>query len=162
MATFVAAALCVAGGRTAQAQFLSPGALTRAHEQLEGVTNCTSCHTVGGRGVDRAKCLERLDQASDFRVRRHRISLRRCPVCSYCYRNRLVGPGHIFHSCSHNHSTISEYFQGVDGLLFKGPQHGFPGRLCRFAISFPRRQHLHYRSHYGTILVSGGNGYHAA
>lgn len=57
MATVVAVALCAAGGRTAQAQFLSPGALTRAHEQLEGVTNCTSCHTVGGKGVDRAKCL---------------------------------------------------------------------------------------------------------
>jgi hypothetical protein len=38
-------------------QLLSPGELSRPHIELEGVTNCTSCHTIGGRGVDESKCL---------------------------------------------------------------------------------------------------------
>lgn len=35
---------------------LSPGALSKAHEDLEGLTNCTSCHDLGSRD-NRAKCL---------------------------------------------------------------------------------------------------------
>jgi hypothetical protein len=35
---------------------LSPGALTRAHEALEGIGNCTQCHTLGKK-VSNDKCL---------------------------------------------------------------------------------------------------------
>lgn len=36
---------------------LSPGPLSRAHADLEGVTNCLKCHGIGQKTVD-AKCLE--------------------------------------------------------------------------------------------------------
>lgn len=41
----------------ARAQLISPGALTAAHADLEGIRNCTSCHALGRRGVDPGKCL---------------------------------------------------------------------------------------------------------
>lgn len=41
----------------AQAQLLSPGELSRVHEELEGVRNCTSCHALRKKGVDAGKCL---------------------------------------------------------------------------------------------------------
>lgn len=36
---------------------ISPGELCKAHADLEGVSNCTKCHTVGNK-VSREKCLE--------------------------------------------------------------------------------------------------------
>ena len=36
---------------------ISPGPLSRAHQQLEGITKCSSCHDFGG-GDKRLKCLE--------------------------------------------------------------------------------------------------------
>src|ERR1035437_2330586 len=35
---------------------ISPGDLSRAHAGLDGVSNCTKCHTVGNK-VTREKCL---------------------------------------------------------------------------------------------------------
>ncbi|NND70387.1 MAG: hypothetical protein HKN43_02305 [Rhodothermales bacterium] len=43
---------------TAHAQLISPGKLTKSHASLEGVTNCTSCHDLGTRGVSAKKCLD--------------------------------------------------------------------------------------------------------
>ena len=39
------------------AQIISPGALSEVHAELEGLRQCTTCHTLGTRGVDAAKCL---------------------------------------------------------------------------------------------------------
>jgi len=36
---------------------ISPGDLAQPHAQLEGISNCTKCHTLGG-GPDTQKCLE--------------------------------------------------------------------------------------------------------
>ena len=36
---------------------LSPGDLTTAHADLEGMSNCTQCHDLGNK-VTNAKCLE--------------------------------------------------------------------------------------------------------
>ncbi len=43
-------------GALAQAQF-SPGKLSRAHADLEGMSNCTKCHDLGAKVSD-AKCLQ--------------------------------------------------------------------------------------------------------
>lgn len=43
-----------------QAQ-LSPGKLTNAHADLEGVSNCTQCHTLGNK-VENSKCLDCHDE----------------------------------------------------------------------------------------------------
>lgn len=40
------------------AQLISPGKLTGAHVELEGIRSCTSCHELGKQGVAPAKCLE--------------------------------------------------------------------------------------------------------
>ncbi|MCC7003718.1 MAG: hypothetical protein IT357_16285 [Gemmatimonadaceae bacterium] len=41
----------------AQAQLVSPGKLSAAHAQLDGMTNCTKCHDLGKRGASDTKCL---------------------------------------------------------------------------------------------------------
>ena len=45
-------------GRTVYAQLISPGKLTKAHTELEGIENCTQCHTLGNRSSDNALCLD--------------------------------------------------------------------------------------------------------
>ena len=50
------AAFAVCGAVTACAQ-ISPGDLTSAHASLEGMGNCTTCHSLG-REVTNAKCLD--------------------------------------------------------------------------------------------------------
>jgi predicted CXXCH cytochrome family protein len=42
---------------SAHAQLISPGKLSRAHTYLEGIRNCTSCHSLGNQGIDNQKCL---------------------------------------------------------------------------------------------------------
>lgn len=39
------------------AQLLSPGRLAAAHEELEGLRNCTSCHQLGTSGISAERCL---------------------------------------------------------------------------------------------------------
>ena len=36
---------------------LSPGKLTKAHSKLEGLANCTQCHTIGAK-ISEQKCLD--------------------------------------------------------------------------------------------------------
>ena len=43
---------------SASAQLISPGELTRSHADLSGVNNCTSCHTLGQRGIEPSLCLD--------------------------------------------------------------------------------------------------------
>lgn len=42
----------------AAGQLISPGPLTEAHRELEGVRGCTACHVLGERGASEARCLE--------------------------------------------------------------------------------------------------------
>jgi len=51
----VVVALVIAGFQTSLAQ-ISPGELSSAHAQLEGISNCTKCHELG-KDVSNAKCL---------------------------------------------------------------------------------------------------------
>jgi hypothetical protein len=51
--SLVLSALAPAAG----AQLISPGKLSSAHEALEGISSCTSCHALGERGISAAKCL---------------------------------------------------------------------------------------------------------
>ncbi len=47
--------LCLVASR---AQLISPGELTESHASLDGITNCTSCHKLGVRGIVNQKCLD--------------------------------------------------------------------------------------------------------
>lgn len=47
----------IVGASAARAQLISPGELSQVHQALEGIRNCTGCHTLGNKGVDAARCL---------------------------------------------------------------------------------------------------------
>ena len=44
--------------RVSHAQLISPGKLIEAHSDLEGINNCTQCHTLGNRSADNMLCLD--------------------------------------------------------------------------------------------------------
>jgi len=46
-----------AAGKSA-GQLISPGELSAPHQQLEGVTRCTSCHELGQKGISNQRCLK--------------------------------------------------------------------------------------------------------
>ena len=46
------------GAPAVRAQLISPGELSRAHSDLEGIRNCTQCHRLGQRGIDPTRCLD--------------------------------------------------------------------------------------------------------
>lgn len=54
----LAGVLLLAGGPfPVGGQLISPGRLSSAHEALEGIRNCTACHRLRQKGVDRDRCL---------------------------------------------------------------------------------------------------------
>lgn len=69
-----------------QAQF-SPGKLTQAHADLEGMSNCTQCHTLG-KEIDDNKCLachEEIKTMVDRRVGYHSSVDVRGKACATCH-----------------------------------------------------------------------------
>lgn len=46
------------GVQPVRAQLISPGELSEVHGDLSGIQNCTSCHQLGKRGIDNARCLD--------------------------------------------------------------------------------------------------------
>jgi hypothetical protein len=54
----IVALLLAAGAEAALAQLISPGKLSAAHAELEGVGNCTRCHELRKPGVADALCLD--------------------------------------------------------------------------------------------------------
>jgi len=73
----------------ARAQLLSPGPLTRAHASLEGVRNCTSCHRVGQRGIDPAKCLSCHTPIRTRIAARRGLHARLSRDCGSCHRDHF-------------------------------------------------------------------------
>lgn len=61
--------------RPAGAQLISPGELSEAHSELEGIRSCTSCHQLRSKGIDEGLCLdcheplnERIEAGEGFHV----------------------------------------------------------------------------------------------
>ncbi len=50
--------LLLAACGSASGQIVSPGKLSAAHTELNGLRNCTSCHELGKRGISTEKCLD--------------------------------------------------------------------------------------------------------
>lgn len=66
---------------------LSPGDLTEAHKDLEGISNCTQCHSIGNKITD-AKCLEchkEIDQLIKSDRGLHALSETREKTCIDCH-----------------------------------------------------------------------------
>ncbi|MDD2995319.1 MAG: hypothetical protein PHP99_03775, partial [Paludibacter sp.] len=53
---YITLVILIFSGKFAYSQ-ISPGDLSEAHAHLEGLSNCTQCHTVGEK-VTREKCLD--------------------------------------------------------------------------------------------------------
>lgn len=89
----------------AYAQF-SPGELSRAHEQLEGTTNCTQCHEVG-KEISGGKCLNchlEIKQQLDLKRGFHfHTSTARCVTC---HKEHLGKSSHtyIFNATTFDHA----------------------------------------------------------
>ncbi len=73
LAALALSALAAGRPDSAAAQLISPGKLSAPHQELEGIRNCTQCHRLRQKGVDRDLCLEchaplaaRLERSSGF------------------------------------------------------------------------------------------------
>ena len=91
-------ALCITGAllvfaAPASAQLISPGKLAGVHAELEGIRNCTQCHTLGQRGIEPAKCLSCHEPIRD-RIRRdeglHANVSRACANCHADHRGETA------------------------------------------------------------------------
>ena len=80
--------IALAATTQARAQIFSPGALSTAHEALDGIASCTRCHIEGGKH-DRNKCLEchkeigaRVDAGTGY----HAAQAVKARECAECHR----------------------------------------------------------------------------
>ena len=103
--------LCCVVAIPAYAQLISPGKLSSVHAELEGITNCTSCHELGQRSAANSLCLD----------------------CHTPLRNRIEA-GKGFHStltpqncadCHKDHFGIDFNMIRLDTLAFNHSDTGF-------------------------------------
>ena len=84
-ALLAAALLVLCASPSAEAQLASPGPLTHAHAQLEGMRSCTRCHELRQEGISPARCLSCHEPlARRLRARRGyhgRLTERDCGAC---------------------------------------------------------------------------------
>lgn len=81
-----------------EGQLISPGKLARPHLQLEGVRNCTLCHTLRQKGADRALCLachiplaERIQRNAGFHATLPE------PDCATCHKEHFGADFDLLH-----------------------------------------------------------------
>jgi len=77
-------------GQPLNAQQISPGNLSSAHQDLEGIRNCTKCHDLGRPGIANGKCLDchtplrnRIQRGKGY----HATVARR--NCAQCHKNHF-------------------------------------------------------------------------
>ena len=78
--------------QAARAQIFSPGDLSKAHESVEGLSNCMKCHTGNAGGYDNGKCLEchkeiavRNDRDTGYHAT---VKSQKCAECHVEHRGR--------------------------------------------------------------------------
>ena len=72
---------------------ISPGELSRAHQHLEGINNCTQCHERGEATTD-AKCLGCHEEIRDARETKHGLHFQRSSAsCTTCHKEHLGRDG---------------------------------------------------------------------
>lgn len=113
--------LCLAAPVTLNAQLLSPGRLARAHESLEGVSNCTQCHELGRPGISNTKCL------SCHTVLRDRIQAREGLHATYGTRSCAA--------CHKDHFGTDFDILRFDTTGFDHKKAGFELRLAHREVS---------------------------
>ncbi|HEY0671921.1 MAG TPA: cytochrome c3 family protein [Longimicrobiales bacterium] len=103
------------GWAPARAQLISPGKLTRAHADLEGMRQCVQCHELGQRGASNQRCL------SCHTTLKSRLSERRgyhatvvnenCGSCHKDHLGRAVSPVR-FDTAAFRHETTGYRLRG--------------------------------------------------
>jgi hypothetical protein len=77
--------------RPAHGQLISPGELSDAHSELEGIRSCTSCHQLRSKGIDADLCLDcheplraRIESGSGYHVASDATS-----ACARCHKEHF-------------------------------------------------------------------------
>ena len=100
--------LCLFGRSAGHGQF-SPGELSRGHQKLEGLDNCSQCHEIGNE-ISGQKCLTchvEIKSAIDARRGYHfAVSTKRCVTCHKDHLGRDVQTT-VFDRRTFDHQTTS-------------------------------------------------------
>ena len=126
---------------SAEAQLISPGKLIESHSNLEGLTNCTQCHSLGNRSASNTLCLDchtpiatRIEADLGYHAT---VSDQNCATChkdhfgvefdairfdSLTFEHEITGfeltGSHVEASCRSCHQP--EYIIAEDVIAFKG------------------------------------------
>ncbi len=98
---------------------ISPGVLTTAHEQLDGIDHCTACHTVGKELLD-TKCLD-CHKEIDSRIKNREgyhatIGARHCAECHSEHHGRNFAIVH-FDTASFDHNSTGFRLEGKHKVI---------------------------------------------
>jgi len=117
---------------------ISPGPLSRAHEQLEGVTHCAACHDFGGHARS-FKCLEchveiqrRLDDHAGYHTRAFRSSAGQAD----CTRCHMEHNGQKFALISLDRENFDHAAQ--TGFALEGKHRTIGCEKCHMAKNIPQ------------------------
>ena len=108
-------------------QLLSPGKLSKAHANLEGITKCTSCHELGEKGVSISKCLSchtPLKKRVDAKLGFHASAAVINQNCSNCHKEHL---GRTFESI---HFDTTKFEHKKTGFLLIGKHADLHCKSC--------------------------------
>ncbi|HEY0304927.1 MAG TPA: cytochrome c3 family protein, partial [Longimicrobiales bacterium] len=87
---YLALLLTLVAPALARAQLISPGKLSAAHAELEGIRQCTQCHELGQRGTSNQKCLScHTLVGSRLAAGRGYHATVRGEQCAECHRDHL-------------------------------------------------------------------------
>ncbi len=111
-ALLVSAVCLLAHGR-AEAQLgtlLSPGVLTKAHAELEGIANCSKCHEPG-KGITAAKCLSCHKPVADRIARRSGVHRDVKGDCVSCHVEHTGADGELrpFDRAAFDHAGVAGF-----------------------------------------------------
>lgn len=124
---FLGVLLAVSGSVRAQ---ISPGPLSRGHESLEGMTNCTSCHERGAE-IGRSKCLECHTEIAFLLEKKHGMHARTVRgACNDCHKE------HLGREASITRFSPSTFDHEETGFALSGKHQGVECAKCHERQSF--------------------------
>ena len=116
--------LCLLVGPAARpvgAQLISPGALSEAHAQLEGIRSCTSCHQLRSKGIDAGLCLDCHEPLrSRIRARRgYHVAEGATDDCARCHKEHFGREFSLvrFDTASFDHGGVGWAPEGAHASL---------------------------------------------
>jgi hypothetical protein len=130
---------------------VSPGRLSRAHQPLEGITSCLSCHAAG-QGISAQKCLTCHKPVAERLARKRGVHRNVGADCVTCHVEHAGVDGELrpFDAARFNHATETGF--ALEGL------HATPGVTCQschkgrsFLAAVPTCGSCHTDAHKGSL-----------